>query len=85
MRILLLGACVSTSGSLLSGPIYAFPLVNSVTLIAIRQVLMGIASGALTQASLIALRSEAIAAGLPDGLTLNSLLSSLFNAVYATS
>ena len=84
-RFLLLGACVSTAGAILSGPIYRFPLGNSVSLIAIRQAMMGIASGALTQASLIALRVEAIASGLPDCLTLNSLLSSIFNATYAAA
>ena len=83
--LLLMGVCFSTAGAILSGPIYGLPLEKSVWLIAARQWLVGIASGAMTQSALIALRLETIAAGLPDCLSLNSILSSIFTAANSSA
>ena len=84
-KLLLFGVCLSTSGAILSGPIYGLPLENSVWLIAARQVLVGVASGAMIQSALIAVRNESVAAGLPDCLSLNSILSSLSVAVNSSA
>ena len=79
--LLLFSVCVSTTGAVLSGPMYGLPLENSVTLIAVRQALVGPASGVMSQSAMIALRIESLASGLPDCLSLHSLLSSSFTAV----
>ena len=80
-KLLLFGVILSTSGAILSGPIYGLPLENSVWLIGSRQVLVGVASGAMTQSALIALRQETTAAGLPDCLSLNAILSYTFTTL----